>query len=66
MTSEVHTSSASFVKTHRRRRRTSGSKRKNQLRKEAVEFSKEEWQDYLDNLDMSDDHREYLRANPTD
>ena len=64
-TSEVLSSSASFVKTHRRRR-TSGSRRRNQLRKEAVEFSKEEWQDYLDNLDMSDDPREFLRANPTD
>ena len=41
MTSEAHTSSASFVKTHRRRR-TSGSRHRNQLRKEAIEFSKEE------------------------
>ena len=65
MTLEVHTSSASFVKTHRRRR-TSGFRCRNQLRKEVVEFAKEEWQDYLDNLDMLDDPREYLRANPTD
>ena len=63
MPSEVLTSSVSFVQTHRRRRRTSGSKRQNQLRKEAVEFAKEEWKDYLDNLDMSNDPREYLRAN---
>ena len=60
MTSEVLTSSVSFVQTHRRR--TFGSRRRNQLRKEDMEFAKEEWQDYLDNLDMSDDPREYLRA----
>jgi hypothetical protein len=52
------------VKTHRRRR-SSGSRCRQQLRKEALEFDREEWQDFLDNLDMSDDPREFLRANPT-
>ena len=62
--SEALPTSASCVKTHRRKR-SSGSRRRQQLRKEALEFDREEWQDFLDNLDMSDDPREFLRANPT-
>ena len=62
--SEALSTSASYVKTHRRKR-SSWSRRRQQLRKEALEFDREEWQDFLDNLDMSDDPREYLRANPT-
>ena len=62
--SEALSTSVSYVKTHRRRI-SSGSKRRQQLRKRALEFDREEWQDFLDNLDMSDDPREFLRANPT-
>ena len=62
--SEALPTSASYVKTHRRKR-CSGSRRRQQLRKEALEFDREEWQDFLDNLDMSDDPMEFLRVNPT-
>ena len=61
--SEAVSTSASYVKTYRRRR-SSGSRRRQQLRKEALEFDREEWQDFLDNLDMLDDPREFLSANP--
>ena len=62
--SEAIFSSASYVKTHRRKR-SSGSRHRQQLRKEALEFDREECQDFLDNMDMSDDPREFLRSNPT-
>ena len=62
--SEALSTSVSYVKTHRRRR-SSGSKRRQQLKKEALEFDREEWQDFFDNLDMSDDPWEFLRVNAT-
>ena len=63
ISSEAHTSTTTFVETQRRKK-ASRSKRRNLLRKEVVEFAKEDWEDYLNSLDMSDEPREYLRIDP--